>query len=247
MKLLFTHLGRNERATAPPASGSHVGSVHVWTHAIGKEDALLQLSSTTVSKDESDRAFKYHFERDRKIYLIGHVFIRKVLSHYTKMTPQALDLSPVVNTKPVLLNAPFPVHFNISHCGSCILIAVSFDTEVGIDVEELVEDFDMDGFSENNYHPNEISEMARLEGDKQIDYFYTIWTRKEAWLKLTGEGTNDHLKDYDFSGVESSPKGVNWNHDIHMISWRESTNYLATLATSHSSSSVAWYDSAILM
>jgi 4'-phosphopantetheinyl transferase len=247
MKLLFTRLGKNARATTPPSTGSHVGSVHVWTHSITKEDAFLQLSSSTISKEESDRALRYHSDRDRNIYLIGHVFIRKVLSHYTQIAPQVLALSPVVNTKPVLLNAPFPFHFNISHCGNRILIAVSFDTEVGIDVEELVEDFDMDGFSENNYHPNEITEMERLDGDDQTDYFYTIWTRKEAWLKLTGEGTNDHLRDYDFSGLESSPKGVEWNHDIHMISWRESSDYLATLATSHSHSSVEWYDSTILI
>jgi 4'-phosphopantetheinyl transferase len=243
MKLSYIRLGEIKKESVPPATGSHPGMVHIWNHTIRLNDPFFDVAPSMVSQDESDRALKYHFERDRKIYLTGHVFIRKVLSFYTGLQPKSLDLSPVVNTKPVLLNAPFPIHFNISHCGKHIMVAVCFDSEVGIDVEEMIDDFDTDGFSENNYHPNEIAEMSRMAGDSQDEYFYTIWTRKEAWLKLTGEGMNDRLRAIDFSGGNVSPVGVDWNRDLFMVSWRESGNYVATLASSHDTSQIKWYDS----
>ncbi len=246
MKLSYIRLGDIKKESIPPSIGSHIGAVHVWNHTIRHNDSFLDAASTVMSKEESDRSMKYHVERDRKIYLTGHVFIRKVLAFYTGMTPQSLVLSPVVNTKPVFMNAPFPVYFNISHCGNQILIAVCFDSEVGIDVEEMIDDFDTDGFSENNYHPNEIAEMSRLDKGSQDEYFYTIWTRKEAWLKLTGEGMNERLRAIDFSGGDPAPSGVDWDQDLFMVSWRESGNYVATLATTHSNDRVKWYDSTMV-
>ncbi|MGR6087452.1 MAG: 4'-phosphopantetheinyl transferase family protein [Arcticibacter sp.] len=230
MKLTFATEGRVEKQHQVPKHGSHPGEVHVWTHITGPGDAYVALAPQMLSQDELNKALKYHYERDRKVYLSGHVFIRKVLAHYSGLAPTDIQLTPVVNAKPRMTNAPFPLHFNISHCGTRILVAVGFDTDVGIDVEEVLDDFDMEGFSENNYHPNEINKLSRLSAVKQVEYFYTVWTRKESWLKLTGEGSNDRLRELDFSGENESLPNVDFNGDVHMFTWRESNEYLATLA-----------------
>jgi phosphopantetheinyl transferase len=246
MKFTFATDGRVEKQHQAPTQGSHPGEVHVWTHITGPGDAYVTLASQMLSEEESSKALKYHFERDRKVYLSGHVFIRKILAHYTGLAPSDIQLTPVVNAKPRMTNAPFPIHFNISHCGTRILVAVGFDTDVGIDVEEVLEDFDMEGFAENNYHANEIGKLSRLSDVKQIEYFYTVWTRKESWLKLTGEGSNDRLRELDFSGDNESPDGLNVNDDIHMFTWRESKEYLATLASSLPSSSIRYCTSELI-
>lgn len=246
MKLTFATEGRVEKQHQAPTPGGHPGEVHVWTHITGPGDAYFSLAPQMLSEDESNRALKYHFERDRKIYLSGHVFIRKVLSHYSGVAPADIMLTPVVNAKPRMTNAPFPLHFNISHCGTRILVAVGFDTDVGIDVEEILDDFDMEGFAENNYHPNEIGKLSRLNAVKQVEYFYTIWTRKESWLKLTGEGSNDRLRELDFSGENESPVGLQLNGDVHMFTWRESNEYLATVASSLPSKSIRHLSSELI-
>src|SRR4030095_11791191 len=165
---------------------------------------------------------KYHFEKDKRVYEAGHVVIRKVLAHYTSVEASKLELTPIVNRKPELLNSPFRIHFNITHSGGKILVAIGFLSDVGIDVEKVIPDFDMDGFADANYHPNEVSHFRTLSNNEESDYFYQVWTRKEAWLKLTGEGVNDKLKDLDFSGKEVKttlpPHG---HHDLYMTSWKE--------------------------
>lgn len=233
MKIHFKSLIEPSREHKLPGAGNHAGEVHVWSHAIHFDDPFLKEAPYLLSENELHRASKYHFEKDKRVYESGHVFIRKVLAHYTSVKPAKLDLSPVVNQKPVLENAPFRIHFNISHSGARILIAVGFTSDVGIDVEKIIPDFDTDGFSESNYHPNEQAHLQMLKGEDETDYFYCIWTRKEAWLKLTGEGINEHLKELDFSGKEGKTSGINphGHHELYMVSWKETPEYMATLAS----------------
>ena len=244
MKLHFSNLKDFKREHRLPERGNHNDEVHVWSHTIHYDDPFLRESPYLLSSEESMRAQKYHFEKDKRVYESGHVLIRKVLSHYTSIEPAQLVLSPIVNLKPKLENAPFVVHFNISHSGSKILVAVGFNSDVGIDVEKIVPDFDMDGFAEANYHANELNHFRSLNDEDETDYFYTIWTRKEAWLKLTGEGINDKLKELDFSGSKIQPElNPHGHHDLYMTSWKESDEYLGTLAAYTNSNKIRFFTS----
>jgi len=153
-----------------------------------------------------------------------------------------------VKQKPILAGSPFKLHFNISHSGSKILVAIGFNSDVGIDVEKIIPDFDTDGFAEANYHANELVHFRTLKNSDESDYFYRIWTRKEAWLKLTGEGINDKLKELDFSGKTSTvPLPPHGHHDLYMTSWNESPEYIATLAAFSNSSNIRFFISDALL
>ena len=232
MKLHFINLKDISREHKMPQRGNQHDEIHVWSHTIHFDDPFLREAPYLLSNEELTRAGKYHFEKDKRVYESGHVFIRKILSHYTSVEATKLELSPIVNQKPVLGNSPFILHFNISHSGNKILVAVGFNSDVGIDVEKVIPDFDMDGFAEANYHSNELEHFRTLKNHEESDYFYRIWTRKEAWLKLTGEGINDKLKELDFSGKTTTlPLPPHGHHDLCMSSWNESPEYMATLAT----------------
>ncbi len=231
-----------------PESGNHNQETHVWSHTIHFDDPFLREAPYLLSSDEMNRAGKYHFEKDKRVYEAGHVLIRKILSHYTAIEAGKLELTPIVNRKPDLKNSPFNIHFNISHSGSKILVAIGFLSDVGIDVEKILPDFDTDGFAEANYHSNEVAHLKTLNNETETDYFYQIWTRKEAWLKLTGEGVNDKLKDLDFSGKDiKSPLPPHGHHDLYMTSWKESADYIATLAAYADPKSYRFFSSEVLI
>jgi 4'-phosphopantetheinyl transferase len=247
MKLHFNNLKEVSRERKVPEHGNHQDQVHIWSHTIHYDDPFLREAPYLLSQDESMRAQKYHFEKDKRVYESGHVFIRKVLSHYTSIEPSKLVLSPIVNKKPKLENSPLNIHFNISHSGNKILVAIGFNSDVGIDVEKVLPDFDMDGFAEANYHPNELTHFRSLENVGETEYFYTIWTRKEAWLKLTGEGINDKLRDLDFSESKSPVIPPHGHHDLYMTTWKESDDYLATLASYSDSKKIRFFISDALL
>lgn len=89
--------------------------------------------------------------------------------------------------KPSLKNHP-EIHFSISHCRTCVACAVS-DSPVGLDVECYQFDPDL---------AREVCSEEELAGilasnDPKVE-FTKLWTKKESYLKLTGEGLRNDLR-----------------------------------------------------
>lgn len=75
----------------------------------------------------------------------------------------------------------FPYHFNLSHSGDWILLAVG-ETPVGADIEEITKI--RQKVMENYFSQSEQDQVAK----QGTDAFFAIWTRKESYVKYTGEG-----------------------------------------------------------
>lgn len=74
------------------------------------------------------------------------------------------------------------VHFSLSHSGAAAVCAVA-DRPVGVDVERLRA---VNGALAGRVLTAE--EQAWLAAQSDPAAFWTLWTRKESYLKLTGEG-----------------------------------------------------------
>ena len=100
------------------------------------------------------------------------------------------------NGKPYLKEHP-GIFFNISHCRKAIACAVC-DRPVGIDVEEIQSGADIRDLVLSQ------EEKAAVEMSVEPDLEFTrLWTRKESFLKLTGEGIKD-----DMRNVLSEAQGI---------------------------------------
>lgn len=95
--------------------------------------------------------------------------------------------------KPFMKNGPC---FNISHSGNYVLLGVS-DSEIGCDIEKMREDNYL-RLAKFVFHPNEIDVLK--SSDNQKDCFFTLWTKKEAFLKAVGLGFHRDSKEVDLSG-----------------------------------------------
>jgi 4'-phosphopantetheinyl transferase len=247
MKLHFNDLAGSIAESDPPASGVSPGEVHVWSHKLRSEDSFYAHATRMLSEAELDKANRYHFEKDKKLYMAGHVFARNVIAHYTSLEPNELRFAQTGNMKPHLVDSPINIKFNLTHSEELVLIAVGFDNDVGIDTEFIMDNFDTDGFAESNFHENELSEFRKLKGDEQADLFYKIWTRKEAFLKLTGEGINDHLKDIDFSGSKASIKySSGAPRNLWLCTWKRKDNYICSLASDKSEPKIRFFESTLV-
>lgn len=81
--------------------------------------------------------------------------------------------------------AKLPLSFSLSHADGLAISALS-DTSVGVDIEWLDRTRNIDGISGRFFTSLEQSEIFRAP-DKPLA-FYSLWTKKEAYAKLTGEG-----------------------------------------------------------
>ena len=101
------------------------------------------------------------------------------------------------------------VHFNISHSGQYLAGAVSTCSFIGIDIEQIKPiDFDCIDFFMSEKEIAHFKELQLLE--EKLDYFYIIWTLKEAYSKMLGMGLHMTLTEIslDNQQIKSTCKDV---------------------------------------
>jgi 4'-phosphopantetheinyl transferase len=91
---------------------------------------------------------------------------------------------------------PRALQFNVSHSGNIALIAVGSEHPLGVDIEKIRGDVDTAALAERFFSPRERCELRALPDHFRLPAFYACWTRKEAFLKATGDGLSFPLADF---------------------------------------------------
>ena len=99
------------------------------------------------------------------------------------------DIGKGPKGKPYLLHYPH-IHFNISHSGDYVACAVGKEP-LGLDIQIHL-DKDCRRIARRIMNPAEW--YAYEASGFQKEYFYQCWTRKESYLKYTGEGITRDLR-----------------------------------------------------
>jgi 4'-phosphopantetheinyl transferase len=145
--------------------------------------------------EQQKKVNAYRQEDDALRSLAGQLLIRHIA-----------DGKPVTYTakgKPSVEGGPF---FNVSHSGNYAAAVVSDTAPVGIDLEfaENTRGGNFSALAKAAFHPEEL-QFYNENPDRR--HFYEIWTRKEAFAKMKGEGLGIGLK--TFSILEPSLSNPN--------------------------------------
>ena len=147
-----------------------------------------------MSADEQQRAAK--LLRGKDIFIASRWLLRKVLSGYTGVNPAALGFKRAPKGKPFLEG--HGIEFSLSHSGHWALLAVG-NNPLGVDIEAPQNNRDLLAIAQSFFHPLEYAHMKVLEETTQQEYFYQLWTLKEALLKAMGTGISAGLDKVRFS------------------------------------------------
>lgn len=137
-------------------------------------------------------------ERKAKIQLQKQAiyqFRNQLLTQQLQREIQNSDFSKTEYGKPFL--AQFPqAAFNHSHSRKHYALAYS-DTisQVGVDVEDLDRAVRFEALAQHAFHPEELDCWAEL--DYSLEYWFRVWTTKEAVLKASGLGIRLTLKEFN--------------------------------------------------
>lgn len=91
-------------------------------------------------------------------------------------------------------------HYNLSHSGNWVVIVFG-DSEVGVDVEKLRTDTDMDAIA-RRFFTAEEQRYVFAEEQKRHQRFFEIWTGKESYLKYLGTGLKKDLTSFSVLSLE---------------------------------------------
>lgn len=213
--------------------------VDLWKIALTDPVPSLEYLSGLLSADETNRANRFVFERDRNKFIRTRGLLRIILGRYLEIGPELIEFRYEPGGKPRVADAlnPFRLRFNVSHSAEIALIAVGFGRELGIDVEYIRPNVDVLEIATHFFSPREILELSGLPGNQQIHGFFNCWTRKEAFVKAIGLGLSFPLTAFDVSVRPGEPATLtrlepNLCEQTQWILWdvSPSDDYAAALA-----------------
>jgi 4'-phosphopantetheinyl transferase len=183
--------------------------IHIWAWPLDIPGPVAALTAL-LDEDEIQRFHRFHFDRDRLRFAIAHGYLRTILGAYINQPPERLRFKANPYGKPEIAgegtSPGHPLRFNLSHCRSLALLALSTGAEIGVDVEEIrpIEP----GVAESHFSAAERFALGSLDGDSWLRGFYRCWTRKEAILKAEGVGLNLPLDAFDVSLLPDAPAAL---------------------------------------
>lgn len=199
------------------------GEVHVWQVPLIVPDSSLQQLQGVLSEGEVARAMSFHFEKDRKRWMVARGVLRMLLSRYLQLDPGLLQFEANRFGKPSLVFPAlgYPLQFNLSHSCDLALYAFTFTRQVGIDVEYKRADLDYEALARICFSLYEQGVLQTLLVLVKQEAFYNCWTRKEAYIKARGQGMSIPLDQFDVSFEPGEPAALlQSREDPHEIkSW----------------------------
>lgn len=185
----------------PPSLTLVPSEVRLWRvdlHASAQDASRWE---SLLSADELQRAKRFRFPHDRCHYAAVRGSLRSILAAYLNCRPGDLTFNYSAAGKPALASAwsDSGILFNVSHSGGAALLAFSRKREIGVDIEKVRHDIELETIAQRFFSAREQQQLAETNCSKRYEAFFRCWTRKEAYLKAMGAGLSLPLGHFDVS------------------------------------------------
>ena len=138
--------------------------------------------------ERKEKILRYKQKADRIQCLCASLLLNEVLKKYSARME---DIVYGENGKPEIKG----LHFNLSHSAEMAVCAVS-GRKVGCDIEKIAEM--RERVAERFFCESEVAYLHSLGKDKKAEEFYRLWTMKESYTKMTGEGLSFPMNRFEF-------------------------------------------------
>src|SRR5690606_33945398 len=123
----------------------------------------------------------------------AHTALRLLLGYATASDPAAVRFKKAHHNKPILeVPVDADIQFNLSYTENGAIIGLDTRQPIGVDIEWSQRPLAIETMLDACFSTDEIAYIC-AQPSEMHRRFFTLWTRKEAILKLTGEGIGEHL------------------------------------------------------
>ena len=195
--------------------------------------------SALLDDTERQRAQRFHFDRDRLVYIAAHALGRRLLSSWAGNAPDEWRFAVGEHGKPELIRPPgLPdLRLNLSHTRGLAAAALCLGHPIGIDVEWLGRNPDCAALAQRFFAAAECQVVQDAPEAAKLENFLAFWTLKEAYVKAIGKGLAQPLDSFAFTlrplGISFAEAGAD---DPALWLFRRfcpSERHLAALAVRH--------------
>jgi 4'-phosphopantetheinyl transferase len=181
--------------------------VHVWRAEFNSTPTQIQKYVQTLSNDELERVARFQFQKHRCRFIAARGILRMLLGRYLGIAARQVRFRYNLYGKPALTPGinQRGLTFNLAHSHEMLLLAVSRCRSLGIDVEYLRYDLPFVQLAEQFFSPQEIADLNATPAQQRKQAFYTVWTLKEAYIKMRGQGLSIPLDQFSISTPPGNP------------------------------------------
>jgi 4'-phosphopantetheinyl transferase len=173
----------------------------VWLTGLdGNSDDVAVLSA-----DERERADRFAIPLVRARFVAARRFLRTTLADQLGCRAHELQFGYGAHGKPFLIDAD--LRFSLSHSGGWAALVVARH-EVGIDIEEIRPDRATDDLAKRFFAAREWEALRTLTDAERCAAFFRCWTRKEAFIKLIGDGLSFPLDEFEVTLRPDEPPAL---------------------------------------
>jgi 4'-phosphopantetheinyl transferase len=182
-------------------------AVHVWTAPLNIDEHAMEDMLERLSPSEQKRVGALLEERAVRQYVISRAMQRQLLASYVGGHPSEISFGVVAMGKPTLSRPnDIGLTFNTTHSGSLVIIAVTANRDVGVDVEQVRPVPRALKVAKRCYSKKEFEMLVALPPDKLDRAFLSIWVKREGTAKARGDSVWRGLASWKNGEIENSPR-----------------------------------------
>ncbi|WP_121614369.1 4'-phosphopantetheinyl transferase family protein [Mesobacillus foraminis] len=162
---------------------------------VGWDSIEAEGSLETIPPAERLRILKFKKNEDKTRALLGVLLSRYALAKALQTRDDELVIERDEYGRPFLASPHWEGDFNLSHSGEWVVCAVTSKGKIGVDIEK-VEVVDINLFK----GVLTSRELELLAGSKEeaIPAFYSLWSKKESFVKALGSGLSQPIDKFEF-------------------------------------------------
>jgi 4'-phosphopantetheinyl transferase len=187
-----------------------------------------------MSDAELSKLANFINEDRRKQFVFGRGIVRRVFSKIINCSPASIRIAEAASGKPELMDY-HSLSFNISHAFDYVLVAISNEKAIGVDVESISRFHGDKGLSSSAFlSSGEDAIFKRLLACEQATHLCQLWTLKEAVVKAVGTGLRQSLKEIEFqisSDATTMYPPFGWPQDWSLSSWQLNAEMVMSFAS----------------
>ena len=176
---------------------------------------------SSLYPERRERVLGFRREEPKYVSMVAGLMLQELVQSKLGINPCKLVLERNANGKPYVAGHP-DFYFNISHAGEYVVLAYS-EEPVGVDIERIREQNERVAKrcfteSENQFIFNrETGDISEEKSNDINSRFYQLWTMKEAYLKLTGQGISVPLNSFEIDPEKQMVIGTDYRFESKRI------------------------------
>jgi 4'-phosphopantetheinyl transferase len=154
------------------------------------------------------------------------------LASYLQCQQSAITISKNKNGKPELRGTEYHGGFSISHSRNILVQAFSSAGAIGIDIEYKNHRRNYLKLAKRYFHTQEYNYISSLDENASMQWFYKLWTAKEAVCKAEGGRLWYYLRDnYLVEDNTNRKKMINLIKGLTVMQYQHIAGFSLTIAT----------------